>query len=103
MRKRHHWNRNEFEDAFGAKTMSVLCAVTLRDTFCPRGVAASSRHTPGEGPEPVEFRSSISYQRLLLGLRVVLLVALRTGFRLTCLLTGFFFAAAFFFAAVFFL
>jgi hypothetical protein len=45
--KRHHWNRNEFEDAFGAKTMSVLCAVTPRDTFCPQGVAASSRHTPG--------------------------------------------------------
>jgi hypothetical protein len=51
----------------------------------------------------VEFRSSISYQRLLLDLRVVLLVAFRTGFRLADLLAGFLFAAAFFFAVVFFL
>lgn len=45
--KGHHWNRCAFEYAFGARTMSVLCAILPRATFCPRSVAASSRHTLG--------------------------------------------------------
>ena len=45
--KGYHWNRRAFDYAFGARTMSVLWAISPRATFCPRSAAASRRHTPG--------------------------------------------------------